>query len=353
MLTDQPEKPRSVVFGLRSYSGSRTSFLLTAEALFKWSPAVKLVRESTIEIYAPEGSAPGYVAASILLQSRLSVQELVALGQTVEERLSDPRNPKARSTLRVDLMWVEGVELKTEALQLPNAELFTKSWAIGTFIRAAEEAVPTRAESKRLLNALENVSGPHEIGGLPMLAPHVELTRVREPPKPPKDIWKVDGDDWPDGLAAAAFVLGAIAHEREAPDVFDDSINGARNAAKHVRAEGQVRLEVPIGTGASDSEVMHQWLTAVSQLLRASKMRLASAVVFEAQNDRVRGAVVGERLPEALADVRLSAVLADRDPADSRVWAQLHGRSNLTHVEIEVERSLGEAQPPNGPGPRR
>ena len=270
MLTDQPEKPRSVVFGLRSYSGSRTSFLLTAEALLKTSPGLKLIKESSIEVYGPEGSTPGYLAASILGQSRLSVQELVALGQRVEDRLADPKAPKARSSLRLELLWVEGVELKAPGIELPHPELFTRSWAVGTFTRAAEEAVRTKDESRRLLNALQSVQGPHEIDEMPFLAPEVELRREREP-LPVTDVWTVQGTDWPDGLAAGAFVLGAIVHEREDPRL----LLGPRRRGEEHGERGQVR-----GPGAPRGSLRgrrvglggHAYLTR-SRLLRLSKMR--------------------------------------------------------------------------------
>ncbi len=337
MLTDQPEKPRSAVFGMRSYTGSRVSFLLTAEALFKGAPGVKLAGDSTIEIYAPEGPTPGYMAASILIQSRLSVQALVALGQSVEERVADPKNPKARSCLRVDLMWVEGVELKAQGLELPNPELLTRSWAIGTFIRAAEEAIPTKAESKRLLKALQDVPGPHEIGGLPLLLPELRVDHSDEP-RPGSDRWTVEGSDWPDGLAAAAYLVGAIEQAKEHPDRFWDPADAARNAANALAWEGQVRLEVTAGPDASASEITGRWLEGVADALRASRMRIATAVVFEAEAGRVRGAVVGERLREPLEYPRPVAVTADRDPADSREWARLHGFPNRTRVALVISR---------------
>ncbi len=338
---------------MRSYSGSRTSFLLTAEALLKASPGLKLIKESSIEVYGPEGSTPGYLVASILGQSRLSVKELVALGQSVEERLADPMAPKARSSLRLELLWVEGVELKAPGIELPHPELFTRSWAVGTFTRAAEEAVPTKAESRRLLKALQSVQGPHEIDEVPFLAPEVELRREREPGSPATDVWTVQGTDWPDGLAAAAFVLGAIVHEREDPRPFWDPADAARNTANAVRSEGLVRVEVPFEVDASDSQVMRRWLAAVSDAVRASKMRLASAVLFEAEGDRLRGAVVGERLREPLEPVRLLAVSADRNPPGTRGWAAARRLPNVTRVVVQVDRSLGDTGLPHGRGPGR
>ena len=351
MLTDTPDKPRGAVFGLRSYGGSRTAFLLTAETLFKQAPGVKLTGDSTIEIYAPEGSTPGYMAASILCESQLSIDDLVKLAHGVEERLADPEHPGARQTLRVDLMWVAGVDLKTSQLELPSPELFTKSWAIGTFMRAAEQAVPTRAESARLLNAFEKVSGPHEVGGVPLLPPELSLDRPL-PSQPPQDLWKVQGNDWPDGLAAAAYALGVIALDRaqgkpENPYALLD----AKNAAKGIRSERIVPVEASAAGAATDSELARAWLLAVDEALRANELRLATAVIFQASDGRMRGALIGApagKLPE----LPLPGVRADRDPPDSREWAKFHDLPNLTRVTLEVDRSLGDPHSPHGPRAR-
>ena len=98
---------------------------------------------------------------------------------------------------------------------------------------------------------------------------------------------------------------------------------------------------------------MRRWLAAVSDAVRASKMRLASAVLFEAEGDRLRGAVVGERLREPLEPVRLLAVSADRNPPGTRGWAAARRLPNVTRVVVQVDRSLGDTGLPHGRGPGR
>ena len=354
MLTDQPEKPRNAVFGMRSYSGSRAAFLLTAEALFKESPGVKLTGDSTIEIYAPEGSTPGYAAASVLCESKLSVKELVTLGQSVEERLADPKNPGARSSLRVDLMWVDGVDVSGPTIQLPHPDLLTKSVGsqhlhpgggrCGQLSRRGQATGHGHGEDARAPRDCRH----------PVPGRRGSRFRPRAASPHQGETWTVEGRDWPDGLAAAAYAVGVIrwAQDTTASVPSGVRVMDARNAAKRVRSDGLVRVEAAAAANASNAEIARRWLDAVRDALRASKLRIATAVVYEADGGRVRGAVVGERVPQPLDHVRIVDVMADRDPSDTRGWAEVHGFSNITRVGLEVDPPHPKVGPSEAPEPR-
>ena len=312
----------------------------------------ELLDERILEaLYAGEQSKSGLATKLRLSSVTGQLNRAVAgLGGRIEDRLADPRDPVARSTLRIDLMWVEGVEVRTEDIQLPHPDLLTRSWALSTFVRAAENAINSREDARRILAAMQKVRGPHEVGGIPLLPPELEISSGR----PPHEVWKVEGRNWPDGLAAAAYAVGVIRWvlDRSAPASSGDPLIDARNAAKRVQSDGLVRLEATAAADASDSEIARSWLDGVRDALRASRMRIATAVVYEAEGGLVRGAVIGERLPQAQEDVRLVSIVANRDPTDTRGWAKYHGGSNISRVTWEVEPSHGNIGPSGAPFPR-
>ncbi len=350
MLSQSPESPRRLVIGLRSFTGSRVAFLDAAAALLKSSSALKLVRGSTIEIYAAQGATPGYMAAAVLMESSLSVAGLMGLTQAVEERLADPLHPGARQTLRADLMWVEGVEVKTPAIELPNPALFRESWAIGTFVEAGEEAVTSKIEAARFLHALKHVPPPPR--HLPAHLCHADpkLRRL-----PDRDVWTPMGYDWLDGLADAAWVIAYAQTDIESGERdmrewrWGDLPTDLSGPVSRQLADRVVLVEAT-AAAPDDTAIATAWLRELHRKLIASSMRLSIPVVFSVDGGKIRGLAVGcDGTPPAA--VRVIGIKAVADPAETRARALAVGRPNRPHIELEIDRSARDAQRPHELGP--
>ena len=351
MLSQPPESPRRLVIGLRSFAGSRVAFLEAAAQILKSSPSLKLVRGSTIEVYAAQGTSPGYLAMAMLMESSLSVANLMGLVAAAEERLADPLHPGARQTLRAELMWVEGVEIKTPEIELPNPALFRESWAIGTFVEAGEQAVTSKIEAARFLYALKHVPPPFEIYQLPPALPDPTLRRL-----PDRDVWSPTGYEWMDGLADAGRVLayaqtdlesGKRDMNRLAAADIPDRLYGSIDEQ---RADRVVLVGTP-APAADDTSVATAWVHELQRRLIETSTRLSIPVVFSVDGGKIRGLAVGCAGTPPSA-VRVLTIKAVADPADTHDRALAAGRPNRPRIEIEIDRSASDAQRPHELGPR-
>jgi 7,8-dihydro-6-hydroxymethylpterin-pyrophosphokinase len=320
--------------------------------MLETSPQLKVKGVSPIEIYAPHGTDPGYLAASIHFETSLPISALIGMAGGVEERLADPLHPGERRTLRADLMWVEGVRIKTPQIELPNPDLFTKSWAIGTFVKAAEMAINSKEEAARFYHALKTVPPPHEIDSTLLSIWIPTLARSEA-----FDLWKTRGDDWLEGLASAAVVLAYadvdVANAtRDLSETDQDLTVEPIRAAVEDRPADRIELvEVAVPPGGDASATAAAWLAGIQASLKRSATQLATAVVFSADNVSVRGLAIGHESTAHQA-IRIAGVAADRDPAATREDARAAGITNPPRFEIKIDRSLRDVQLPHQPGPR-
>ena len=351
MLSQPPESPRKFVISLRSFTGSRVAFLEAAAQILKSAPALKLVTGSTVEVYAPQGTNPGYMSAAMLMESPLSVASLMGLARAVEERLADPLHPGARQTLRAELMWVEGVEIKTPEIELPNPALFRESWAIGPFVEAGEEAVTSKIEAARLLHALKTVPPPHEIYQLPLGLPDPALRRL-----PDRDVWTPMGYDWLDGLADAGRVLAYAqtdieSGERDMRDWRWGDIPQDLSGPVDRQIADRVVLVEATAAAPDDTSIAAAWIRELHRKLIGTSTRLSTTVVFSLNGGKIRGLAVGcAGIPPAA--VHVVGVKAVADPVETHDRALAVGRPNRPHIEMEIDRSTGDPKGPHELRPR-
>jgi 7,8-dihydro-6-hydroxymethylpterin-pyrophosphokinase len=308
---------------------------------------LRLNGESTIQEFGAVGAVPGYLSASLLCVSTLSVQNLLGLAKGVEERIGDPQKPGARQTIRIDLMWVEGVEVKTPDLELPNPMLDHESWAIGTFVEAAEEAVTNRWQIRRFYKALQTVPPPHEISGGPFVMPEPTLERDRA-----GDTWIVLGRDWPDALASSAELLGRALADQDNPDTprnkmsSDWDVDVTRVALERAPSSDVTPVDVPLAAGEADADQVRSWMTAVGAALAAAPITMSVPVVFAADGASVRGAIVGGGAKAPRPPPAILRVVAERTAEDKRYWARLHsGVTVPSRVAVTIAESFGQTGP--------
>jgi hypothetical protein len=127
MLIMTPSEPRHMVFALRSYTGSRRHLLAAANALLDASPLgagdPKNRGGHRLQLLEAKGELREHYFGALRYKTAISLQQALAIAAGVEKKLEDPHKPGARETVRIDLVWVQGVEIKTPELVLPSPEL--------------------------------------------------------------------------------------------------------------------------------------------------------------------------------------------------------------------------------------
>jgi 7,8-dihydro-6-hydroxymethylpterin-pyrophosphokinase len=356
VLKERPDKPRLVAFGMRSFTGSRLAFLCAGDTLLMQSPLMKVKGGSMVEIYEPHGGKPGYMAQTSVFESRLPLENLLGIARSVEERLADPKHPDARQTLRIDILWVEGVSLSTDDVEIPHPAVFSdpEAWAIGTFAPAIEDHIHSRILATRILFAWHNVPPPHNTGLINSDHPPTSLTKGEN-----ANIWTVVGDDWSDGLAAAgtmysqAYIFrelrGLHPIEMVVADLDERMDKEDYNSFDSDTADYKLRenagdvihlLESSSPPGSDSSRIANDWLQAVSSGMVHHSMRVSDVVVFSAEKHGVRGAILGSDSFKPIPRLRILNVIADRDPEDLRKWADYHNEPNKPRFQLFVARSF-------------
>jgi 7,8-dihydro-6-hydroxymethylpterin-pyrophosphokinase len=342
MLTTPPPRPRKAVFGLRSFTGSRYGFLWAAARLLKARDGIQITGVSSVQVYPAVSDEPGYMALALLVDSQLPVADLLTLGRELEDQLADPERPGARATLRAELLWVAGVEIKTAQIELPSADLFNQSWAIGTFAEAAEEAVKDKLQSARFYEALRHAPPPYLVDQIAFQADNPQLNRTAT-----RDEWITTGYDWLDALADTARVM-AIAQvgseaERQgrASPIASRMVRDAASVVDSTAGGKLGHLQATASPGGSDEQLARTWAEAVQNQARAQAMRLASGVVFAAGDGLVRGLLIGAVAAEPPLPFKLLAAEVDRDPADLRAAMFVRKLPNRTRITLVLDRSLG------------
>jgi 7,8-dihydro-6-hydroxymethylpterin-pyrophosphokinase len=339
MMAKSPVELRSAVIGLRSFAGSRHGFLWAAEILAAAQNNIRLYGVSSVLLYPASGDSPAYLAASILIESRLSVDELVLLAKALETKLADPEATGPRLTLRAELLWVEKVEIKSAKIELPSPALFTSSWAIRTFAEAAGGAVKDNTQKARFNEALKNVPGPRPIDQLNLEASTPELLRTAK-----SDQWISTDQDWPDSIAAAARLVGiALADaEAESKGIADSIPNRAASKASAIvdttRPELVVGIQGMLSHSMNENQILRVWVDTVQNELRQREMLITTAVVFQVNSTTIRGLLFGAKAALKPKLIDITAIDVDRDPADLRAAVMIRKIPKSTRITLTVDR---------------
>ena len=260
-------------------------------------------------------------------ESKLSVKELV---DPRPKRRGAPRRPEERLgrglPCGLTCMWVDGVERQWRPpSELPHPDLLTKSWARQHLHPGGGRCDwLSSAEAKRLVAAMEQMRGPHEIAEPPVPPSRGSRFRPRAAGRSHHGMtWAVEGRDWPDGLAAAAYALGVI---RWAQDATASVPSGFRVNECEERSEARsapmdlVRLEATAARQTPrTTEIVRRWLGGGQRRGPGQQdCGLASAVVFEADGGSPsRCGDGGASAHEPLEPVRLL-----------RAWAAVQDRTS-------------------------
>lgn len=124
----------SAVIGLGSNLGSREALIRTAVSLLAGREEIDVVSVSPLYETEPVGPPQGmFLNAAARIMTTDSPERLLQTLLRTERRLGRRRDAEARwgpRAIDLDLLWVDGVRMKTDVLTLPHARLTERSFAL-------------------------------------------------------------------------------------------------------------------------------------------------------------------------------------------------------------------------------
>jgi hypothetical protein len=95
---------------------------------------------SEYQWYHDEERKHDFVVQAVVFKTELPVEGILGMMAAVDERLGGPQREPV-PLIKMDLMWVEGVEMETPELHLPSPLIFEKYWANRVFVEASEDVM--------------------------------------------------------------------------------------------------------------------------------------------------------------------------------------------------------------------
>lgn len=132
------------VVGLGGNLGDRLGTLRAAASRVAELGVVRA--RSTVYETAPVGGPPQppYLNAALALDTALSPDELMRALLAIEASLGRVRAEKnGPRTIDLDLLWIDGVTLRTKDLEVPHPRLLSRAFALGPLLEVAPAAFAT------------------------------------------------------------------------------------------------------------------------------------------------------------------------------------------------------------------
>jgi 7,8-dihydro-6-hydroxymethylpterin-pyrophosphokinase len=307
---------RPFVIAFRSYSGSRVALHNAANDLLTASGVISYAAGgSDFEWYHDQERKHDFLASATLFKSDLPVERILGMMAAVEERLGGPQREPA-PLMKMDLMWVEGVEMETPELTLPNPLIFEKFWASYTFVEASEDAMfRSRDEGREKTSTVRRVARAYkkfkDIEDPAMRfffrenslgEGKADLSR-----KPGGTIYSQGAFDDIDTLAIAGdlllFAEADVIRGRDpkTPPIEDDedAYLSLRGTVEKLQRDAVLALQVPTDAKATVDERAQAWVDGLAGLLAVHHFVGRQTVIYSADVNRISGAVVGHAAPDS------------------------------------------------------
>ena len=305
---------RKFVVAFRSYSGSRVALLNAANDLLTASGVITYAQGgSENEWYHDPERRRDFITQSTLFKSDLPVEQILGMMAAVEERLGGPQRESA-ALLKTDLLWVEGTELETPELTLPNPMIFETGWANHILVMAAESPLLNAEKAGReKASVLRRVARAFkrfdEIDDSPpryffttssIGEGYAELER-----KPGGTVYIQGATDDVDTLAIAGdlllFAEVDVFRGRD-PNTAKDETNEhayhrAGDALEKLPRDSVLPLQVPIDPGSSVDAKAQAWVNGLAGLTAVHRFSGARTVIYSVEATRISGAVLGHSSP--------------------------------------------------------
>jgi hypothetical protein len=353
MLNAIPDQPRFMAFVLRSYTGSRQHLLIAAREMLTASALDGVPKKSgaTFEVHQMKaaGQLREHALAALSFQNSISIQQALDIAASVERKLEDPKKPGARETVRIDLIWVQGVKMKTPGLELPSPEIAGNGYLAFYFEESIHsmglEAFPDKGERDHMVKAIKNAPDIQEGGWGMRFNLKESLAFYR---KPGHNEWTDSGPDKAEILAIAGCAVGAAVIERaqardtvvappvdptvakEMTDVDPQEWSEAADRENHysikrgwaaveerrkIQLAKVIPIDIAFDSRAKDESLVIRWASEVQAVARQNWLRLGHVVVFALETGRIRGAVFGQESDRPIPAVELLGAKVNYDPS--------------------------------------
>ncbi len=354
MLNAIPDKPRFMAFVLRSYTGSRQHLLIAAREMLEASALGGDPKKSGVSYKVYQLKANGqlreHAIGAVSFQNAVSIQQALDIAASVEHRLEDPQKPGARETVRIDLVWVQGVKMKTPELELPSPEIAGNSYLAYRFEESLHsvglEAFPDKSEREHMAKTIEKAPDIHERGWGMQFDLKDSLGFYR---KPDHNEWVAAGPDKAEILASVGCAVGAAVIERVrargmaeqpvdpaiAAEIQKERDDWHYNPSVAATLENSHTIErgwaavaeerkisfarmVPIDMAtdpkAPDEVLVMRWASEVQSTARQNLLRIGHVVVYAVEAGRIRGALLGQASDMPIPGVQLLGAKVNYDP---------------------------------------
>lgn len=274
------------MIGLGSNVGSREALLRAASDLVAAISGVDLVARSPLWETAPLGPPqPAYFNAALLVRTTHTPESLLRELLAVEAALGRERRERwGPRTIDLDILWSEGVALRTDTLTVPHPELARRTFALAPLLALCPEAIdPTTRVA--LSETYAKLTGD----GLSAPRAFADAFEIEEIDHTADEGFVVNASDRADLLAAAAEALGGL-------------IVDPRSVRPVTRVDVKIEASDPSDWG--DDERLFAWLAEVLYHLDGGRLALRRAVVTRDDPSGVEGFLFGEALDEARHAVR-------------------------------------------------
>jgi hypothetical protein len=346
MLNAIPDKPRFMVFVLRSYTGSRQHLLIAAREMLTASVLGGDPKKRGASLKVHQMKASGqlreHAIGAVSFQNTVSIQQALDIAAGVERKLEDPTKPGARATVRIDLVWVQGVKLKTTSLELPSPEIAGNSYLAYYFEESIHswglEAFPDKGERDQMVKTIKNAPEIQEGGWGMNFDLEDSLGFYRQPDH---NEWTNSGPDKAEILAMSGCAVGAAVIERVrargtaekppdlaaakeieegplaarvvrmSPAAMRENSYGIERGSAAVEARRRIALveaipiDIAVDPKASDNALVMRWASEVQLAARQNWLQLGQTVVYSVEPGRIRGAVFGQKSNQPIAAVEL------------------------------------------------
>ncbi len=305
---------RPFVIAFRSYSGSQVALIDAANDILTASGAISYATGgSNYEWYHDQERKHDFVAEAVLFKTELPVEGILGMMAAVAERLGGPQREPA-PLIKMDLMWVEGVEMETPELTLPNPLIFEKYWANLVFVEASEDAMfRSRDEGREKTSVVRRIARAY-----------TKYKDVEDPAvnhffstqgegkadlsrKPGGTVYSQRAVDDLDTVAIAGdlllFAEVDVTRGRSPSIAKDEADEHAYHRAESVLEKlprGTILpLQVPIDTDASVDQKAQAWVDGLTGLLAVHQFAGVRTVIYSSDANRISGAVIGHSAPES------------------------------------------------------
>ena len=362
METVNKKGQRPFVIAFRSYSGSRVALhnaandLLTASGVMTYGGG-----GSQYEWYHDTKRKHDFIASATLFKSDLPVEQILGMMAAVEERLGGPQREPA-PLIKMDLLWVEGVELETPELTLPNPRIFQEYWANSIFVEASEQAMFIARDEgrektstvRRVAKAFKRFQDVHEppakyfFTTSPGGEGKVDFAR-----KPGGTVYSQGATDDVDTLAIAGdlllFAEMDVVRGRDrnvAKDETDEhAYHRAGDALEKLPRDTVLPLQVPIEANDSVDAKAQAWVNGLTGLLAVHHFSGVRTVIYSVDTTRISGAVIGHSAPEIIpyfhpGDVAVSSERLADMPGGQNVLDVVRDRRLLSLSTLYHSRPL-------------